>query len=44
MLKRAFDSKRVSAPIWYLPAILLMPCVIGGSCAVTGIGRATALC
>jgi membrane protease YdiL (CAAX protease family) len=28
LLERSFDFKRVSAKIWYLPTILLMPCVM----------------
>jgi uncharacterized protein len=28
LLERSFDVKRVSAKIWYLPTILLMPCVM----------------
>jgi membrane protease YdiL (CAAX protease family) len=28
LLKRSFDFKRVKAKIWYLPTILLMPCVM----------------
>lgn len=28
LLKRTFDFKRVKAKIWYLPTILLMPCIM----------------
>jgi len=28
LLKRAFDFKRVEAKIWYMPVILLMPCIM----------------
>src|SRR6266568_8424366 len=28
LLKRAFDFKRVKAKIWYVPIILLMPCIM----------------
>ncbi len=28
LLKRAFDFKRVKAKIWYVPTILLMPCIM----------------
>jgi membrane protease YdiL (CAAX protease family) len=28
LLKRAFDSKRVKAKIWYVPTFLLMPCIM----------------
>jgi uncharacterized protein len=28
LLERSFDFKRVSAKVWYLPTILLMPCVM----------------
>ncbi len=28
LLKRSFDFKRVRAKIWYLPTILLMPCIM----------------
>lgn len=34
LLKRSFDINRVSATIWYLPTILLMPSIMGGSYAV----------
>ncbi len=28
LLKRAFDFKRVKAKVWYVPTILLMPCIM----------------
>jgi membrane protease YdiL (CAAX protease family) len=28
LLKRSFDFKRVKAKVWYLPTILLMPCIM----------------
>jgi uncharacterized protein len=31
LLERSFDFKRVTAKIWYLPTILLMPCVMVAS-------------
>lgn len=34
LLKRAFDFKRVKAKIWYVPTILLMPCIMVLSYAV----------
>ena len=34
LLKRSFDFKRVTAKIWYLPTILLMPCVMVSSYVV----------
>ena len=29
LLKKSFDFKRVRAKIWYVPIILLMPCIMG---------------
>lgn len=34
LLKRSLDFKRVKAKIWYLPALLLMPCVMASSYVV----------
>ena len=34
LLKRSFDFNRVTAKIWYLPTILLMPCVMVSSYVV----------
>ena len=28
LLKRSFDARRVTATIWYVPTILLMPCIM----------------
>jgi membrane protease YdiL (CAAX protease family) len=39
LLKRAFDFKRVKAKIWYVPTILLMPCIMALSyCAMRLVG------
>jgi membrane protease YdiL (CAAX protease family) len=40
LLKRAFDFKRVKAKIWYVPIILLMPCIMVlsyGAIRLTGV-------
>jgi hypothetical protein len=40
LLKRAFDFKRVKAKIWYVPLILLMPCIMAlsyGVMRLTGV-------
>ena len=34
LLERSFDFKRVKAKIWYLPTILLMPCIMVSSYVV----------
>ncbi|HTK06640.1 MAG TPA: hypothetical protein VL485_05705, partial [Ktedonobacteraceae bacterium] len=34
LLKRAFDFKRVTAKIWYVPTLFLMPCIMLLSYAV----------
>ena len=34
LLKRSFDFNRVTAKIWYLPTILLMPCIMVSSYVV----------
>jgi uncharacterized protein len=28
LLKRSFDAKRIGSKLWYLPALLLVPCVV----------------
>ena len=41
LLKRSFDFKRVKAKRWYLPTLLLMPCVMASSYVVMWLMGAT---
>jgi uncharacterized protein len=39
LLKRSFDGKLVNAKTWYVPAILLMPCIMVVSYGVMHLMR-----